>query len=156
MKTLVSETGGIPAVPVWKEILRWAALFPGAILGAILTDWMMRFCVVMFSARYGNDSWGYALWTESAIHGSSGAAWIYCAVSIAPRRAIAVAMIFVLLGILITGFGFCLAVTPQYYWQSLRAIIFFNVAAIITLILVVQGEVLPYGNSFSPNEEHTQ
>ncbi len=82
-----------PPVPVemavWKQVLRWIALLPGALAGATVAMFILNLIALfppedglakLLAPIFANGAWGYTL--------------VFCAAYIAPRAKITVAIIF--------------------------------------------------------------
>jgi hypothetical protein len=135
----IESVSGSQRMPVWKEVLLWVAVLPGAFVGSTVAYWLMHGVMWLGSSRFGDDSWFYYIWKEVFTNGICGAAWVYCASFIAPRGKIAVSITFASLVLFISGISFFTSIA-RHEWMTLLGVIFLNVGAIVTAVSITTGE----------------
>ncbi len=128
-----------PQMPVWKQVLLWIALLPGAFLGSIVVFWLAKIVTWLGSSYYGEDTWFHHIWTEVVTNGACGAAWVYCAAYIAPRAKITVAITFAAAVLFLTSISFYTAIA-QREWMSLLGVVCLIAGAAMCAVTIARGE----------------
>ncbi len=139
--TVWSEDSGIhdSRMPIWKQVLLWIAVLPGALFGSTITFWIMGLFSWLGSSRFGDDSWFYYIWRQIMTNGLCGAAFVYCAGYIAPKGKIATSITFAALTLLLSSLSFFTSINRRE-WMSVLGIVCLNAGAIITAVSVARGE----------------
>jgi DnaJ domain len=129
-----------PPVPVemevWKQVLRWIAVLPGALGGATVTFFILNLTRLFTSPD--DDGWiGFG--GPILAHGAWGWTFVFCAAYIAPRAKITVAIIFA--AICLSGFTLAalVEVRDQNWWHLVVSIALL-VGSIIAAVSISKGE----------------
>lgn len=129
-----------PPFPVWKQVLLWIAVLPGALLGSTVVYWLAHIVTWLGSSYTGDeDTWLHHIWSEVIRNGVCGAAWVYCAGYIAPRAKITVAITFAAALLFLSSLSFFNAIA-QHEWMSLLGVVFLNAGAILCAVSVATRE----------------
>jgi len=126
--------------PTWLEVLRWIAVLPGAVAGALIAYWISRAFSWLASSRVGGDTWYEYILKEVLSNGVMGAAFVFCATIIAPRYQPTVACVAAGIILILSGAGFAFTLPTKEY-ISILALVCMNAGAIIIAIPITRGDI---------------
>jgi hypothetical protein len=136
-------------VPLWKEILLWIAILPGAFLAAgvvcVVVIWCGRFMAAdLFSLpvvvpgwtdgleKYLSGQRSVSMWIVAAVaYVSTGWAFVFVGASIAPRANTVVAVVLAALVLFVAG-GYVLIIVRLREWLGLFSVIAITLGAVVT------------------------
>jgi hypothetical protein len=126
-------------MPLWKQILLWIAVLPGALLGGELALLGVRAGMWITSSYYGDDSWLHMILGAVLPDGAFGYSVVFCGAFIAPTRKITVAIVLAALILSLVT----LAATGDirdHRWWDLGAVVAALVGAAVASVTIATGE----------------
>jgi hypothetical protein len=140
----VAQSPALPAeMPVWKQVLLWIAVLPGALISSTVVFWIANLMMWFTSSYYDDDSWfdswGQAYFAQILPNGGWGYALVFCAAYIAPRAKITVAIVFaaVCLSLVTLSSVVCIR---DHKWLDLVGVIALLVGGIIAAVSIATGQ----------------
>ena len=127
-----------PPVPVemavWKQVLRWIAVLPGAAAGATVVSFILN----LMAYFPPEDGLGKLL-APIVANGASGWIFVFSAAYIAPRAKITVAIIFAAICLSALTLAAFVNVRDQNWWHLLRNVALLT-GSIIAAVSIAKGE----------------
>ena len=139
LKQSVDQTLENPQMPVWKWVLLWISVLPGALLGSTIVFCIAKSFIWFFSPYDGEETWLYILFNQFLLNVACGYSLVCCGAFIAPSRKITVAIVLASLVLFLSGIPVAINIR-DHRWMDLFRIGSLLAGAIMCAVFIAKGE----------------